>query len=120
MSKRIFVLIVFLLILALFLTTPRALLFYDAPEYVDIVSNNGLIDSMMKVHHPIRPFFMLIFWIIFRIHRERIDYGYLLTRIWVFLTNRHEPLTWTYADRDGFFIFPVDKKDINSIYFKKI
>ena len=65
MTRKVFVLIITLLIFALFLTTPKVVLFYDAPEYVDMVLKNGLMESAIKVHHPIRPIFMMIFWLVF-------------------------------------------------------
>lgn len=51
-----------------------------------------------------------------RIHRERIDYGDLLTWLWVVLSGRHEPMAWTYADKDGFFVYPISVQDEKSIY----
>lgn len=53
-----------------------------------------------------------------KIHRERVDYGDILTWIWVIITNRHEPLLWTYSDRDGVFVLPVVSGDANAIDIK--
>jgi hypothetical protein len=51
-----------------------------------------------------------------RIHRERIDYGDLLTWLGVILTGKHEPMVWTYADKDGFFVYPISPQDEKSVY----
>lgn len=50
-----------------------------------------------------------------RILRERIDYGDLLTWIWVILSDKHEPLSWTYADKNGIFVLPVPASEVNMI-----
>lgn len=75
MSRNVFVLIISLLILAFFITTPKVVLFYDAPEYVDIVSKNGLIESAVKVHNPVRPVFMMIFWLVYRFLHNLLQIG---------------------------------------------
>lgn len=51
-----------------------------------------------------------------RIHRERIDYGDLFTWAWVILTKKHDPMIWTYADKDGVFIFPINASEKEKVY----
>lgn len=41
-----------------------------------------------------------------RIRRERLDYGDVITWAWVLVTDRREPVGWTYADKDGVFVYP--------------
>nr|AKQ04335.1 Uncharacterized protein [uncultured Microgenomates bacterium Rifle_16ft_4_minimus_5036] len=56
-----------LLLVALFVSTPKILLFYDTPEYVKIVSNNSFLASLSKGHTPIHPVFIGILWIAIRV-----------------------------------------------------
>lgn len=44
-----------------------------------------------------------------RIHRQRIDFGDLLTWAYIIIVDRKEPVTWTYADKSGIFEIPVEK-----------
>lgn len=51
------------LIIFLFLATPRILLFYDAPEYADIISHNSFFRSVTLGHPPIHPVFVAALWL---------------------------------------------------------
>ncbi len=68
-SKRGFIFFFLLISFALFLTTPRILLFYDAPEFVRIISENGFCQSLGLGHQPIHPFFIAVLWLISRLLR---------------------------------------------------
>lgn len=50
------------------------------------------------------------------VRRERVDYGDIALWMWVFLTERKEPLGWTYADKQGVFVMPVSSKEAKDIY----
>jgi len=56
-----------LIFLAEFLTTPKSLLFYDQIEYLRIVTTNGFWQVFSLGHFPIHPFFLSIFWIVTKI-----------------------------------------------------
>lgn len=64
--KYRFFLILFLSIAFLF-STPKMLLFYDAPEYVKIVLENSFFNAISLGHFPIHPFFIATLWIFFRV-----------------------------------------------------
>ena len=59
--------IFFLIFLAGYLTTPKALLFYDQIEYLAIVSTKNFWQVLSLGHFPIHPAFLAIFWITSRI-----------------------------------------------------
>lgn len=50
-----------------------------------------------------------------RLSRERINYADIFVWLWALLSNRQEPLGWTYADKSGYFIYPVNSELINSV-----
>lgn len=56
-----------IIFVAEFLTTPKALLFYDQIEYFRIVSTHNLWQVMPLGHFPIHPVFLAIFWITSRL-----------------------------------------------------
>jgi hypothetical protein len=53
--------------IAEFLTTPKALLFYDQIEYLTIVSTHNFWQVLTLGHFPIHPVFLAIFWITSRL-----------------------------------------------------
>lgn len=59
--------ILFIIFLAEYLTTPKALLFYDQIEYLTIVSTHNLLQVLSLGHFPIHPVFLAIFWITSRL-----------------------------------------------------
>jgi hypothetical protein len=56
-------LILLIIFLAEYLTTPKALLFYDQIEYLTIVSTHNFWQVLSLGHFPIHPVFLAIFWI---------------------------------------------------------
>jgi len=44
------------------LAAPRVSLFYDAPEYLSIVSQHSFSESLVRGHDPIKPVFMAALW----------------------------------------------------------
>lgn len=65
--KRYDKIILLLIIVGLFFTTPDFLLFYDAPEYIEIVRENTLLKAVTMGHMPIHPVFIFILWITTRL-----------------------------------------------------
>jgi hypothetical protein len=59
--------ILFLIFLAEYLTSPKALLFYDQIEYLTIVSTHNFLQVLPLGHFPIHPIFLAIFWITSRL-----------------------------------------------------
>jgi hypothetical protein len=59
--------ILLLTFLAEYLTTPKALLFYDQIEYLAIVSTHNFWQVLTLGHFPIHPVFLAILWITSRI-----------------------------------------------------
>ena len=55
--------ILFLIFVAEYLVTPKALLFYDQIEYLRIVSTHNFWQVIPLGHFPIHPVFLGIFWI---------------------------------------------------------
>lgn len=55
--------ILFIVFLAEYLTTPKALLFYDQIEYLRIVSTHQFWQVLSLGHFPIHPVFLAIFWL---------------------------------------------------------
>ena len=51
-----------------------------------------------------------------RIQRRRIDYGDFLTWLWVIVLKRREPLAFTFADKDGVFIYPLEAAKVKDIF----
>jgi len=64
--------ILFLIFLAEYLTTPKTLLFYDQIEYLTIVSTHNFWQVLSLGHFPIHPAFLAIFWITSRIFLPNI------------------------------------------------
>lgn len=56
-----------IVLIAEFLTTPRALLFYDQIEYLKIISSHSFLQVLSLGHFPIHPFFLSFFWLTSRI-----------------------------------------------------
>lgn len=50
-----------------FVTSPKALLFYDQIEYLNIVSSHSFWQVISQGHFPIHPIFLAMFWITSRI-----------------------------------------------------
>lgn len=69
MVKAKFYIFLFLLFLFLFFSTPKILLFYDAPEYTGIVSSNPFLTSLSLGHTPIHPVFIGALWTVGRMVR---------------------------------------------------
>lgn len=46
-----------------FLTTPKILLFYDQIEYLNIVSTHSFLQAFSLGHFPVHPFFLPLFWL---------------------------------------------------------
>lgn len=63
MSRKFFVFLFLLISFALFLTTPKIILFYDGPEYLQIISNHTFLVSIGMGHPPIHPVFIGFVWI---------------------------------------------------------
>ena len=68
-AKKGFIFLFLLISVALFLTVPQTLLFYDAPEFVRIISKSGLCQSLALGHQPIHPLFLAVLWLISRLLR---------------------------------------------------
>lgn len=51
-----------------------------------------------------------------RILKERFDYFDPVSWLWVLITGRREPVSWTYADKGGFFEIPVFTVDNARIF----
>lgn len=50
----------------------------------------------------------------------RMDYRDTFSWIVQVITNKRDPLLWAVADKEGTYSFPIDKKNKNEIYLKKI
>ena len=59
--------ILLIIFIAEYLTTPKALLFYDQIEYLTIVSTHNFWQVLSLGHFPIHPVFLAIFWITSRL-----------------------------------------------------
>lgn len=69
----------FLLIIILsFFSVPKEVLFYDAPEYIKIVSENSFLRSIGMGHFPIHPSFIADLWISAKVFTSifKITYSY--------------------------------------------
>lgn len=88
-QKNLDQILILLLILGIFFTTPKVLLFYDAPEYVDLAKDNGLFKAMTMGHMPIHPLFMAFLWIV--------------TRAMVFIRD----VSWAYAGNLSAAVFGI-------------
>src|SRR3990172_11334393 len=75
MRMRAFFIIV-LIACAYFVTTPKLLLFFDAPEYASIVTSNSFLQSLTEGHPPIKPVFMGILWILISAIRLTVQVSY--------------------------------------------
>ncbi len=51
-----------------------------------------------------------------RILHQRQDYFDLFTWVWVLLSQRHEPIMYTYGDKDGTFELPLPRNLIGHVY----
>ena len=68
--------IIVLIACAYFVTTPKLLLFFDAPEYASIVTSNSFLQSLTEGHPPIKPVFMGILWILISAIRLTVQVSY--------------------------------------------
>ena len=73
---KVLVGIIILLLFWLFVSTPNVLLFYDAPEYIKIVSENSFFQSIQMGHAPIHPGFMAQLWIVTHIFNNILGISY--------------------------------------------
>ena len=51
-----------------------------------------------------------------RLVRERIDYGDVFTWLGYLLIGKSDPVTWSYGDKGGNYIIPVEKKELSQMY----
>jgi len=63
MRSKLFYLLPILIVFVYFLATPRILLFYDAPEYLQIVTQNSFLTSLGVGHQPLHPLFIAPLWV---------------------------------------------------------
>ena len=52
-----------LVFILMFLATPKTLFFYDAPEYLRVVSENSFLQALPLDHQPIHPVFIGTLWV---------------------------------------------------------
>jgi hypothetical protein len=66
-ENLILIIPIFLLITLYFFSIPQSLLFYDAPEHVEIIKSFGFLESLMAGHQPPHPVFLGFLWIMTRL-----------------------------------------------------
>lgn len=121
MRRHLFpiVIFIFLAMPVLFLTTPTKLLFYDAPEYAEIVSGHSLLSSIPMGHWPIHPGFIFILWIVSRFFRifpgvnveyslnlSALFFGFLSLVLVIFLSRKFLSPKKAYIATLIYFLFP--------------